>query len=56
MKDMVNNYEKKEYICYEDLQGGGFHEGDTRTAEGWREWAMMSFWITKVRRYGNNTK
>lgn len=30
----------KEYICYEDLEGGSFHVGDTKTAEGWREWAM----------------
>ena len=30
----------KEFICYDDLEGSGFHEGDTRTAEGWREWAM----------------
>ena len=31
---------EKEYICFDDLEGDGFHEGDTRTAEGWREWAM----------------
>lgn len=29
-----------EYICYDDLEGGNFHVGDTKTAEGWREWAM----------------
>lgn len=37
---MVENQESKEYICFDDLEGGGFHVGDTRTAEGWREWAM----------------
>lgn len=37
---MVENCEPKEYICFDDLEGGGFHEGDTKTAEGWREWAM----------------
>ena len=30
----------KEFICYDDLEGGSFHVGDTQTAEGWREWAM----------------
>lgn len=33
-------HKDKEYICYDDLENAGFHEGDTRTAEGWREWAM----------------
>ena len=30
----------KEWICIDDYEGTGFHLGDTRTPEGWKEWAL----------------
>lgn len=41
----------KEWICTDDYQGMGFHEGDTRTPEGWKEWALSMNEISESEDY-----
>lgn len=42
---------KEEWICVDDYEGTGFHLGDTRTPEGWQEWALQMNEISESEDY-----